>query len=76
MSQLSISPIFAAFWQMDDAANDAPIDYIVEHILPNYSDDELSGMLATRTNKDSLLYRAILEEMGNRCAICAELSPA
>jgi hypothetical protein len=54
----------------------APIEYIVEHILPNYSDDELSGMLATRTNKDSILYRAILEEMGNRSAICAGLSPA
>jgi hypothetical protein len=46
----------------------APIDYIVEHILPNYSDDELSGMLAARTNKDSLLYRAIIHEMGDRCA--------
>tara|TARA_Y100000588_G_scaffold104422_1_gene113877 strand:- start:260 stop:436 length:177 start_codon:yes stop_codon:yes gene_type:complete len=46
----------------------APIDYIVEHILPNYSDDELSGMLAARTNKDSLLYRAIIREMGERCA--------
>jgi hypothetical protein len=46
----------------------APIDYIVDHILPNYSDTELSGMLAARTNKDSLLYRAILREMGDRCA--------
>ena len=46
----------------------APIDYIVDHILPNYSDDELSGMLAARTNKDSLLYRAILKECGKRCA--------
>ena len=41
----------------------APIHYIVEHILPNYSDDALSGMLAARTNKDSLLYRAIIREM-------------
>ena len=47
----------------------APIHYIVEHILPNYSDDELSGMLAARTNKDSLLYRAILKECGKRCAV-------
>ena len=46
----------------------APIDYIVEHILPNYSDDELAGMLAARTNKDSILYRAIIQEMGDRCA--------
>jgi hypothetical protein len=46
----------------------APIDYIVEHILPNYSDDELAGMLAARTNKESLLYRAIIQEMGKRCA--------
>ena len=46
----------------------APIHYIVEHILPNYSDDELSGMLAARTKKDSLLYRAIIREMGERCA--------
>ena len=46
----------------------APIEYIVDHILPNYSDDELAGMIAARTNKDSLLYRAILREMGDRCA--------
>jgi hypothetical protein len=46
----------------------APIDYIVDHILPNYSDDELAGMLAARTNKDSLLYRAIIREMDERCA--------
>lgn len=46
----------------------APIDYIVSHILPNYSDDELSGMMAARTNKDSLLYRAIIQEMVDRCA--------
>ena len=46
----------------------APIDYIVDHILPNYSDTELSGMIAARTNKDSLLYRAILKECGKRCA--------
>ena len=46
----------------------APIDYIVNHILPNYSDDQLAGMLAARTNKDSILYRAIIQEMGDRCA--------
>ena len=59
----------------------APIDYIVEHILPNYSDDDLSEMLVAtgsrvtfdwwhtaRTNKNTLLYRAILREMGKRCA--------
>ena len=43
----------------------APIAYIVGHILPNYSDAELSGMLAARTNKDSMLYRAIVQEPGN-----------
>ena len=47
----------------------APIDYVVDHILPNYSDDELSGMLAARTNKDSILNRAILAEMGKRSAV-------
>ena len=47
----------------------APIEYIVDHILPNYSDDELAGMIAARTNKDSLLYRAILKECGKRCAV-------
>jgi hypothetical protein len=47
----------------------APIDYIVDHILPNYSDTELSEMIAARTNKDSILYRAILRECGNRCAV-------
>jgi len=47
----------------------APIDYVVDHILPNYSDDELNGMLAARTNKDSILYRAILVEMGKRSAV-------
>ena len=46
----------------------APIDYILEHILPNYSDDELAGMLAAFTNKGSLLYRAIIREMGDRFA--------
>jgi predicted transposase YdaD len=46
----------------------APIEYIVQHILPNYSDAELSGMLAARTNKDSMLYRAIIQEMGERVA--------
>jgi hypothetical protein len=46
----------------------APIEYIVDHILPNYSDTELSGMLAARTNKDSMLYRAIIQEMGKRVA--------
>ena len=24
----------------------APIEYIVDHILPNYSEDELAGMIA------------------------------
>ena len=46
----------------------APIEYIVQHILPNYSDAELSGMLAVRTNKNSMLYRAIIQEMGERVA--------
>jgi len=40
----------------------------VGHILPNYSDAELSGMLAARTNKNSMLYRAIIQEMGERVA--------
>lgn len=47
----------------------APLDYIVDHILPHYSDDELAGMLAARTNRESLLYRAILKECGKRCAV-------
>ena len=46
----------------------APLDYIVDYILPHYSDDELAGMLAARTNRESLLYRAILKECGRRCA--------
>jgi len=47
----------------------ASLELIVESILPNYSDVELQEMLLQRQdNKNSLLYRAVLLEMGKRSA--------
>ena len=45
----------------------APLKFIVETILPNYSDGELQGMLLQRQhNKKSLLYQAVRLEMAKR----------
>ena len=45
----------------------APLKFIVDTILPNYSDGELQGMLLQRQhNKKSLLYRAVKIEMAKR----------
>tara|TARA_R100000687_G_C6290832_1_gene91332 strand:+ start:241 stop:405 length:165 start_codon:yes stop_codon:yes gene_type:complete len=44
------------------------IDLIVEKILPHYSDEELTQLLKRRPNKNSILHKAILKEMGERCA--------
>ena len=49
--------------------NKTALEYVVEHILPNYSDEQLSNMLKQRPHKQSLLRRAILKECGNRCAV-------
>ena len=39
---------------------------VVENVLPNCSDDHLLYMLKQRHNKN--LHKAIVEEMGRRCA--------
>jgi len=44
------------------------VEYVVKYILPNYSDEHLANMLKQRPGKESILRRAILQEMGNRCA--------
>ena len=44
------------------------IDLIVKEILPNYSDEELTQLLKRRPNKNSILHKAVLKEMGERCA--------
>ena len=45
------------------------IHMVVEKILPNYSDDQLVNMLKQRPNKNSILHKAIVEEMAKRSAI-------
>ena len=45
------------------------IDYVVDYILPNYSDEHLSNMLKQRPNKASILHQAVLKEMARRCAV-------
>ena len=42
---------------------------VVDHILPKYSDDHLANMLKQRPNKNSILHKAIVEEMAKRSAI-------
>ena len=44
------------------------INIIVKEILPNYSDEQLTQLLKRRPNKNSILHKAILKEMGERCA--------
>tara|TARA_R110000824_G_scaffold173359_2_gene351382 strand:+ start:936 stop:1121 length:186 start_codon:yes stop_codon:yes gene_type:complete len=45
------------------------IRMVVDHILPKYSDDHLANMLKQRPNKNSILHKAIVEEMAKRSAI-------
>jgi len=44
------------------------VEYVVKYILPHYSDRQLANMLEQRPGEESILRRAILQEMGNRCA--------
>jgi hypothetical protein len=44
------------------------IDLIVKEILPHYSDEELTQLLKRRPNKNSILHKAVLKVMGERCA--------
>ena len=45
------------------------INIIVNEIFPLYSDEQLSALLKRRPNKNSILHKAVLKEMGMRCAI-------
>ena len=45
------------------------IRMVVDYILPKYSDDHLANMLKQRPNKNSILHKAIVEEMAKRSAI-------
>ena len=51
------------------AQQSSSIRMVVDHILPKYSDDHLANMLKQRPNKNSILHKAIVEEMGRRCAV-------
>ena len=44
------------------------INIIVNEIFPHYSDEQLTKLLKRRPNKNSILHKAILKEMGKRCA--------
>ena len=44
------------------------INIIVNEIFPHYSDEQLTKLLKRRPNKNSILHKAILKEMGMRCA--------
>ena len=50
------------------------LDFIVEYILPNYSDETLFNMLEQRSAGDSLLREALLDELEKRLDIAAGLS--
>ena len=51
------------------AQQSSSIRMVVDHILPKYSDDHLANMLKQRPNKNSILHKAIVEEMAKRSAI-------
>jgi len=44
------------------------INVIVNEIFPHYSDEQLTDLLKRRPNKNSILHKAILKEMGMRCS--------
>jgi hypothetical protein len=51
------------------AQQSSSIRMVVDYILPKYSDDHLANMLKQRPNKNSILHKAIVEEMAKRSAI-------